>query len=133
MRNRRLAPLRSLRECLISHHSGSGGWFDAFSRENIDEYLSYYDRATFRFNGGGFKQWEEQSRRLFTNDQTDHVELENIHLTGNDGSSVEAYVDYVLVASGDTVAGRMAALWKKSSDGWHIVRQKRLVRQSDQE
>ncbi|MBN1760080.1 MAG: polysaccharide biosynthesis tyrosine autokinase [Chitinispirillaceae bacterium] len=103
-------------------------WFDAFLREDVDEYLSYYDPDSFRFDGGRFPQWGERCRRLFAENRDDSVALEDMRIIGKDRLSVEVYVDYTLMMQTDTVAGRIAALWVRSADGWRITRQKALAR-----
>ncbi len=108
-------------------------WIGAFSREDADAYLAYYDRDSFRFDGGGYQQWEELCNRLFADTRDDKVMLDTVRMTAKDSVSVEVYADYSLITATDTVPGHIAALWVQTPDGWRIFRQKRLSRTVNQE
>ncbi|MBN1309669.1 MAG: CpsD/CapB family tyrosine-protein kinase, partial [Chitinispirillaceae bacterium] len=102
-------------------------WFEAFRGQNLNEYLSYYDSTSFRFEGGGFGQWKEKITELFSRDIAGAViVLDTIRRMTSDTLSSGLLVEYRAVSPTDTLYGRTATSWVYGEYGWRIVRQTRF-------
>lgn len=100
-------------------------WFAAFSEADTERYLAFYDQLYFRFNGGGFEEWEQQVRAGFINrDTSERLEVTSIdHSSGVGSAKREVLVGYRSVDSADTSRFRTMTVWKSSADGWRITEQ----------
>ncbi|MBN1575283.1 MAG: polysaccharide biosynthesis tyrosine autokinase [Chitinispirillaceae bacterium] len=102
------------------------GWFRALSERRLNDYLSFYDRASFVYEGGGFEQWKETATELFRDTADAIILLDTVRQIISDGASAGLLVDYKAVMTNDTLHGRIATSWAGDDHGWRIVRQKKL-------
>jgi polysaccharide biosynthesis transport protein len=104
------------------------GWYRALSDKNQKEYLSYYDRKSFRFSGGGIDQWEEQTEPLFTKgNSTVFNDLDTIRRINSEKNSIEVFIVFSITTINDTIPCTTALVWTLSNDGWQITQEKPIA------
>lgn len=95
-------------------------WSQAWSAKNLDKYFESY--------GAGFKPakdqsrqaWEQQRRERITKPSKISVELSNINVASNDGTTAKVQFKQSYRADGKPIYTNKTLLMKKSGGNWYI-------------
>ncbi len=100
-------------------------WFDARKAGKIEGYLSFYDTAGFKFPGGGFSEWREQARTVFTNNKKAVLILEKMEPeTARSPLYIETTTRLLMISGSDSARMMNTMIWKNGPNGWKIMGEK---------
>jgi tyrosine-protein kinase Etk/Wzc len=112
----------------IPVQSRANEWFNAFAQRKRDAYLSFYDKVSFRFSGGGYPAWYEATENAF-NQAPDAaiIELDSIRTIASDSSNASLQTFLKAITGSDTLRGCIATQWNLGSDhAWRIIGQETI-------
>jgi ketosteroid isomerase-like protein len=101
-------------------------WLKARTNKDISRYLSFYDEADFRFNGGEMSQWKEKILKGFSLSEHEIFTEKKVTLTRDWQSYAEFTVELDKISKNDTVHSRVTTIWQPGKNGWKIIREKTL-------
>lgn len=103
-------------------------WAQAWSRQDVSEYLTFYDQAFIPSGGKTKENWEEQRFERISRPQSIEVTLTDIQLSdqGDNGVRLEAVQSY----NSDIYSDRTRKVFdlREGDDGWSILRERSLGR-----
>jgi polysaccharide biosynthesis transport protein len=99
-------------------------WINAFSNNDLDRYLSFYNKNTFRSVNGSFPDWKQRATLQFSNPLKKNLRIEKISIGKKGVSFIETIVRTTSIA--DSVKSDYDLVWQISANGWKIVGEKTL-------
>jgi succinoglycan biosynthesis transport protein ExoP len=99
-------------------------WADALSSANIERYLSFYNRLSFQFSGGGFPEWREDVLKKLTSSQNFKFILDSISQGKSGASFIETTIYAKQISESDSIRTVHRLIWQIGPEGWRIVREK---------
>jgi len=99
-------------------------WADALSSANIERYLSFYNRLSFQFSGGGFPAWREDALKKLSSLQNINFTLDSISQGKSGASFIETNIYAKQISNSDSIRTVSRLVWQIGPEGWRIVREK---------
>lgn len=101
-------------------------WKDAFNAPDADRFFALYDRESFVYPGGGFKEWHDYLRpNILKKDNREFIiTIQDISCQKIKDNFYNTTFTVETGTQTDTLCHQKSMIWKLSGSGWHIIREK---------
>jgi capsular exopolysaccharide synthesis family protein len=107
-------------------HEVIESWLSSIRSRDMRRYREFYDSTAFKFDGGDFDAWIEDTKKKWLSQASRRDILTIDSLTERSISDIYREVSFIALeqADGDTVKNRITVVWQWEGSSWRIIRQK---------